>query len=177
MGETASDKLLEGEVGLEGDDAAVPMDILNLNRVGDLQTGGVGDKEILLSDVLLCLGVVVKIGSESESGILGRDHSGETTVDQQTREDGEVNLGEVKGARSRNDKVLEGRPRKRRGDGGQEWRLGGDALQERAVGTVLLALLADDGRDEADDLGLAFLGEDDVGVLQSAEDDGREGLG
>lgn len=54
------------------------------------------------------------------------------------------------------------------------WR---DALQEQAVVAILLALLADDGGDEPGRVGGAVVCEEDVGVLQRAENDGSESLG
>lgn len=59
--------------------------------------------------------------------------------------------------------------------GRQEGQLGGHLALEDAVPALLLPLLAQDGRDAADQRGVAVPGEGLDDVLQGAEDDGGEG--
>lgn len=181
MGEAASDELVEGELGLELDGVADPAHVLGLDALGHLQARLVGDVQTaslgLVGDDLLGSLGDLEGRLEGESLVLGLDLGDGAAVDQQRREDGELDLLDILGARARNNKALKSRPSKSSRNRGQERRLGGDLVEVETVETILLTLLTDDGRDETDHLGKTLLAEDDVGVLQDAEDDGGESLG
>lgn len=117
VGEALSNKLLKGELGLDADTVSIPLDILSLDAVGKLLASGVGDVEVL------ALVRLVESGAERKSLVLGIENSDSSTVDRQSREDGQVDVLDVLIARSRDDKALESRPGKGSGDSGQEGRL------------------------------------------------------
>lgn len=178
MAEATHGILVEGELGSEANGIVGPLHIVNVHGDRQLLASSVGQVQTLrLAKVLLRLGEAAQVSRELQRLVLRLNNSDGLVVDQQGGEDGQCDLGEVVGARARDDEGLEGGEGEGAGDESQEGRLGGDALEEETVGAVLLAFLADDGGDDADGIELGVLGEDDVGVLESAEDDGSKSLG
>jgi hypothetical protein len=114
VGEALSDQLVVGELSLKSDSLAIPLNILSLDTVGKLLASCVGDVEILVLVRLL------KSSFEREALVLSIKNSNGTTVDQQRREDGKVDLLDVLSTRARNNEALESRPGKSSRDSGQE---------------------------------------------------------
>ncbi len=165
------DVFREGEQGVEGQDAVVELGVDDRLRNGKLLTDKVRDEEAGEIRPFVDLGVPGQVGREGEVHVArlgGREHV-------QGREDGDGDLRDVEGARD--DELLQGREGEGGDVGRQEGLLGRLVVEHESVETVLLALLADDGRDGAHGAVVAVLRERLLGVLERAQDYRGQGLG
>lgn len=141
------DILLKGEVGIKGDFVTGPLDVGDGYRDGLLLAGGISQPELraIRADVGLLIHRVSEIGREGKSLVLGLDGGYRAAVDCERRQNGQIDVGQRKRARPRNNKKLEGGKGKCSRDRCQEGRLRRDLFDEVTVEAILLALLSDDG--------------------------------
>lgn len=172
------DVLVEGEGGLEGDLAAVPLEVLDGDADGEQLAAEVGDEEAGAVTVAELGGGLngAQIGTELKGLVLGLDTKGNAaTLYLELLEDGDAERVDIKRARAwNNDVVVEKGVGKSADTGGQEWLLRGHGANECPVEAILLTLLANDGCDTSNNASVSSYGSALTDVLESGQDERRE---
>ena len=95
--------------------------------------------------------------------------------DGQGLEDGQADDADVGAGAGDDEALVQGREGELPGAGRQEGQRARDLAEHGAVEALLLALLAEDGGDGADDARVAVTGGEELDILEGAEDDVGEG--
>lgn len=172
------DVLVKGEGSLEGDLAAVPLEVLDGDADGEQRAAEVGDEEAGAVTVAVLGGGLnsAQIGTELKGLVLRLDAKGNAaTLDLELLEDGDAERVDIEWARAwNNDVVVEKGVSKGADTGGQEWLLGGHSADKGAIEAILLTLLANDGCYTSNNARVSSDGSALADVLESGQDERSE---
>lgn len=175
------DVVLKGKGSLQGDLAAVPLEVLDGDADGEQLAAEVGDEEAGAVAVAVLGGGLdgAKIGAKVEDLVVwlgGKENA--ATFDIELAEDGDTESGDVVWAGAWNNKVVVDKGVSKRADvGGQEWLFGGHGAEDSSIEAVLLTLLANDGCDTSDNASVSSCGGALADVLESTHDERSEDFG